>query len=697
MPPPKSFEDQKQPTKYPYVASELFLCEVQSMLDVLFEHDYLLKLLFSFLDQKAPLEPGCASYFRKVVGVCIPRKFDELRQFINENHIIEKLVAHMNLTAVSEILCLLGWEEQPIGVTNVTSEWLYNERLVPLLVSRLDVTFERQSQVHCNASRCLVSLLTTLGGDSSNNNASQAQNGGGGGPSGNKLVSHAKSPPILDKLFRHLLSGSPSCTKHVLPVVTELVSQYAHKLLAERAQGGDDLLELPVMDPVLEKVANALPVLVGYLTDPPDSAPITLQDRHDTERFGEIRMGLLRLCSILLTCECEQITGQLSELGFFRIILDLFFKFRNNNMCHGLVEKVIKYVVESKHSALKTELFIEAKLPSRLIESYEFNQTFLEDPKNNRLGYMGHVFRLCASISSRLKDPTDEVVTLSLVDPEVWTTLEQGYLAAESKIRGHVLGGRRPQGAFGEQMWEQEQDRGFSVYSGGIDDEDSDDDVEDQGDDNGQFRYGGQGGDNRGGQFGQHLLHNWYNDDDSDSDDDDDAYMRGGVGGHKANNSVPNVYEASSSDSSDEGEFQPFGSKPVSGDPSVASMGSSDSSDSSDSDDAVIMSGPASSIGISTVTSTNNPNNSNMMDPFGNGGDNDIDPFSINNNTSDPFAINNNEPDPFANPNDPGTGSVSVLAEPAVANNSSSAVDEVAAMGNGTFDDFNPSFDDDSD
>lgn len=65
--------------RYPYIASELFACEVVSVLEVMFEHTELLELLFSFLDRKAPLDPSNAGYFRKVVVVLIQKKYEAVR------------------------------------------------------------------------------------------------------------------------------------------------------------------------------------------------------------------------------------------------------------------------------------------------------------------------------------------------------------------------------------------------------------------------------------------------------------------------------------------------------------------------------------------------------------------------------------------------------------------------------------------
>ena len=63
-----------------FAASEVFACDVQSLLNVFFEEGnaHLLDRLFSFLARPAPLPATTAGYFRKVVGVLCSRKYEEV-------------------------------------------------------------------------------------------------------------------------------------------------------------------------------------------------------------------------------------------------------------------------------------------------------------------------------------------------------------------------------------------------------------------------------------------------------------------------------------------------------------------------------------------------------------------------------------------------------------------------------------------
>ncbi len=108
--------------KYPYIASELFACEVSLMLDVLFDDWSLLDCLFSLLDRPAPLDPAQAGYFRKVVQVLIQRKYQALVEYCAARGIITKLVNHIGLYSVMELLIMLGWDDGLGNNTNKLTE-----------------------------------------------------------------------------------------------------------------------------------------------------------------------------------------------------------------------------------------------------------------------------------------------------------------------------------------------------------------------------------------------------------------------------------------------------------------------------------------------------------------------------------------------------------------------------------------------
>lgn len=419
---PKAWNEKTAPTKYPYIASELFMCEMQSLLDTVFEQKKILHTFFGFLDRKAPLDPGSAAYFRKVFDVCIDRKYEQVLEYASQSNIISKLVSHIGLESMKELLIKLGWGEASNANFTEISLWLYNEALIPKLVSRLDPTFEHEPDVHANAALTIVDLLLKLEENPQN-----------------VLLTHLKSTPILNKLFRYMLSGSSSCLQHILGIFIILTRQHV-SFLTQQPPDEEDVDWGPNV--VIAGLQGILPQLVGLLDNPPDVHDLTLQHgKLPNGTLGPIRLHLMELFDLLLRVNNTEINEALVKLDFFTIITNLFFQFENNNMLHGRVDVIVRFVIDSKNPLLQEALFGTAQLTGRLIETTKANQKWIQEHRNQRLGYMGHIYRISNVLVMAV---SDQELLKKLVCTDEWTAFVEGPLAEENKQQSQVLGGARP-------------------------------------------------------------------------------------------------------------------------------------------------------------------------------------------------------------------------------------------------------------
>jgi len=330
----------------------------------------------------------------------------------------------------------------------------------------------------------------------------------------------------------------------------------------------------------LQMVLSSIPSLMKSFVDPPDGLPLTLPDGHLPRRFGFIRLKLLTLILSLLYCDHDGIVESLRGEDFLGKVINAMFEFPNNNMCHSLVEKIFIYILDSKRSNLKADLLKLHNLPQRIIDSYAVNAKHFSEAGNQRLGYMGHVFRLSEKINAKLRESEE---FKELVDTKAWEVFRQDKpWQDELRIRSHELGGSRPR-SLGEP-------EPIDVYSGyqinQHDDEDSDDDSQsqqlaDRDQSQNQFRF------SQSGQVAtQKVLQTWHNnDDDSDSDEDD---------GNRFGDANPKPsrgqYGPQSDSDSDEEEYRAFQEETPQHDATLVSRGSnsSDSSDSSDNETSAV-------------------------------------------------------------------------------------------------------------
>ncbi len=437
------------------------------------------------------MDPSTCGYFRKVVVVLIQRKHDLLVEFIQGKGLVDKLVDRIGLYSVMELLIMIGWDDGLGQVHDVA--WLYKENLIPKLVDKLDPKYENEPDVHVNAARALVDVVVKC-------MPSQ--------PS--LLVSHLQSAPLLDTIFVHMFSGSMSSLTNALSLVIVLVQRDAIRrsdLPDEDALYAD--WTLPVL---MQKVFDHLPQVFQWLSQPAKEDTLDTQYGALSPPFGETRMKAVELILVLFRSNYREINAQLVKLEVLPCIMDLFFEYEWNNMLHGLVESVIRTILDSRSEELKRALFSQTNMIARIRKAYEWNAQCEQAPKGCRLGYMGHLVRTCNALAQYLK--RDEQLADVLTDDEMqaWDELVTTYLANDNDAQQTVLGGHRPQSPFGATGSEDDVfDSIRPPHDPSLDgmDEDDEYDFKEDADDDDEHGYGGvYGGDDNENYFGFQMHMN---------------------------------------------------------------------------------------------------------------------------------------------------------------------------------------------
>ena len=430
--------------KYPYVASELFACEVVSMLDVLFEHQELLDLLFSFLSHPAPMDPSHASYFRKVMVVLIQRKYEALVRYIQSHGIIDRLVTHIGLYSIMEILIMIGWDDGLGQVNDV--EWLYKEQLIPKLVAKLTPQYETATDVHMNAARALVDVVVKCPPSTQN-----------------LLISHLQSKEVLDEIFRHMFSGSLSSLTNSMSIIIVLVQRYANRRVesgdngdkqhersdsfdGENSAAGNAAAATPSADSdALEEpfssLAPHLHKIIALLHQPQPEVRVQFGK---SQPFGETRMKVVELTLVLLRSRLAGVDAQLSELRVLALMLESFFLYPWNNMLHGLVESIVRTVLDSDSDVLRHALFVDGELVDRFVSAYERSEKEAKEKGGYRLGYMGHLLRTSMAIEDQARKSDDARKQLLGDNAERWNAFVADQLEKENekqKVVAPFVGG----------------------------------------------------------------------------------------------------------------------------------------------------------------------------------------------------------------------------------------------------------------
>ncbi|XP_018013632.1 flocculation protein FLO11 isoform X4 [Hyalella azteca] len=391
--------------KHASIAAELLSAEVPAIVDKLAASESLLETLCNFLSNEKPLNPLLASFFSKVLGMLLHRRSEQnwyqyqvtCFQFLDflKNHpdFIPRVAHHVGTSAIMNLLhkILCGVEEEEVRCR--IHAWVRDTPLISLLIEKLSPENEWCEQANVEQLMCDIldsgggaslGLMGSLGG----HNGSSMGNGGaaagvGGDNRDNQMMSNSLLPLILnDRVVQQLLgillhaNSTPSSITHVTNVLMKMLSIHSCVLCvavrpsAEQevataayvaaasmqhlrseessesgkgsSEGSDETLPSPGAPEfcVARTVATILPQLHQMLTAP-CTETVETSYGEVVERVGNTRLRLIALITALIETRHYKIHHTLAQLNTIPFIIELFFKFPQNNFLHTLVERCV--------------------------------------------------------------------------------------------------------------------------------------------------------------------------------------------------------------------------------------------------------------------------------------------------------------------------------------------------------------------
>ncbi|KAE8727672.1 serine/threonine-protein phosphatase 6 regulatory subunit 3-like isoform X2 [Hibiscus syriacus] len=321
---PSENADSKRTFKFPFIACEIFTCEIDVILKTLIEDEELVNLLFSFLEPNRPHSALLAGYFSKVVVCLMLWKTIPLMNYVQEHQdVLRQLVDLIGITSIMEVLVrLVGADDHVYPNFLDVMQWLADSNLLEMIVDKLNPSC--QPEVHGNAAETLCAIMR---------NASSP------------LANMLSSPSFVARIFGHALEDSHS--KYGLhmyepnPVNPETINAMLPKL-------GDLLMLLNVSSD--EKI---LPTTYGELRPP----------------LGKHRLKIVEFIAVLLRTGNEAAEKELVNSGTIQRVLDLFFEYTFNNALHHHVENIILSCLKSKNDAILDHLLHKCDLIGRFLQT----------------------------------------------------------------------------------------------------------------------------------------------------------------------------------------------------------------------------------------------------------------------------------------------------------------------------------------
>ncbi|PIN15055.1 SAP family cell cycle dependent phosphatase-associated protein [Handroanthus impetiginosus] len=383
--PPKD-ADSKRAFKFPFIACEIFTCEIDVILKTLVEEEELMNLLFSFLEPNRPHSALLAGYFSKVVVCLMLRKTIQLMNYVKAHQdVFKQLVDLIGITSIMEILVrLVGADDHLYPNSLDVMQWLADSNLLEMIVDKLNTL--NPPEVHANAAETLCSITRNA-------------------PS--PLATKLYSPSFVERIFGHALedSHSKSALVHSLSVCISILDPKRSTPSVMYTFRSQHAYEPPVhVNP--DTVGAMLPKLGELLT----LLSVSSDEKVLPTTYGELRpplgkhrLKIVEFLSVLLKTGNEVAEKELVCSGTIQRVLDLFFEYPYNNGLHHHVESIIYSCLESNNNAILYHLLVECNLVGKIVQtdkspavSGELNLPTLPVTGRcaPRAGYLGHLTRI---------------------------------------------------------------------------------------------------------------------------------------------------------------------------------------------------------------------------------------------------------------------------------------------------------------
>ncbi|XP_066362638.1 uncharacterized protein [Miscanthus floridulus] len=378
--------EKKQSFKFPFIACEIFTCEIDIILRTLVEDVELMDLLFSFVKPDHPHSTLLAGYFSKVVICLMLRKTASLMNYVQEHpNIVVQLVDLIGITSIMEVLMrLIGADETIYSNFADTLHWLENTDVLEMIVDKFSSS--DSPEVHANAAE-ILSAVTRCAPPA--------------------LAAKICSPSFVGRLFRHALEESRPkfVLVHSLSVCISLLdpkrlASASYQAFRSNLTHGTLVTASPeTVDGMLESLGDLLKLL--DITSSENVLPATYGCLRPP--LGKHRLKIVEFISVLLTIGSEIAEKELINQSVIKHCIDLFFLYPYNNFLHHHVENIIVSCLEVKRNQLTDHILNDCGLVGKVLAAekspslpVESNGPTLpsEGKEPPRIGNIGHITRI---------------------------------------------------------------------------------------------------------------------------------------------------------------------------------------------------------------------------------------------------------------------------------------------------------------
>ncbi|KRX00151.1 hypothetical protein PPERSA_10650 [Pseudocohnilembus persalinus] len=386
---------------------------------------YLLSLLFSFLQTKQRVNITLAGYFSKVLVSLISKKEKEVVQYVYSKPAILKSLCRQNQArSISIILYkLLSFENKLDNDKQYLDERIEVLKYITKLIN--DPKTDEEERANCT-----FVIGETIGKWQQT-------------VAGQQIINF-----IINELSQKWLDGLNSTENQVVYQNCVLLTILLNQIKSFKEQRQEDY-DISIGDHVIndeilvENIKNKIKEALDLLLEQPKGS-IQTQYNRNLQPLGQTKIKLISFIQVLINQENLEFDCELASNDVFGKLLDLFQQYEWNNVLHNLVTEIIMKTLDKQNVTLLRNLFEEAQLITILNKCTE-NLYSNDNPDTNkkafRKGYLGHIYKIGYTIQKIMENDSSFKNDYIQKYNKDWQAFQKQFFKTQKDKNEKELGG----------------------------------------------------------------------------------------------------------------------------------------------------------------------------------------------------------------------------------------------------------------
>ncbi|XP_037934617.1 serine/threonine-protein phosphatase 6 regulatory subunit 3 isoform X2 [Teleopsis dalmanni] len=341
------------------MACEILTLGIPSLDEKLLSDADTLKILYSYLEKEPPLNSLLSSFFSKTFCMLFTKKAEQdwflyqqmclqfLEYLKSQNNFLDLICKHFTTPVIPDLILQMMRDVEGGQLKRNLYEWLTEDKLVERLIAILGNPAEVEKHYFVADFLCdLIQQGRTMRQTESENDSFEPAFSGS-----NPILKTIESVSTVTALLNVILEANAleSTIVSGITVVLTLIKPTAFldepnsdriKILHTQEKDIHD----QIITTVVSVIAPRLNDFSTILRNPPKRPDIVTTAGALKPPFGNTRLQICTLFTLLLQTKNEDITKAICETDYFETLLDLFKQYCWNNFLHGEVEKCIQLI-----------------------------------------------------------------------------------------------------------------------------------------------------------------------------------------------------------------------------------------------------------------------------------------------------------------------------------------------------------------